>query len=344
MPQGPANTTTSGEEFFRTEGTYTSLGAPIPGGQVARWLVREGQRIESIVEMFDELCWRLVGDGVPLWRAVLHTGTLHPQIGGIGARWLRERNSIERYRTLLGSEGAEEYLRSPIRATIERGTPFRRRLIEDAPEYPLLSKMRSAGATDYFALALNRTYRRFPVVTWATDRPSGFTRGGDRRARRDQSGSRHDRRDARDPPDHRQSARHLSGPLAGRRVLAGQIQRAVGERLHAVIMMTDMRCFTALSDRLPGEEVIELLDDYFDAIVTPVEARKGETLKFIGDGARSIFFPAADDSDFSEASIQALEAALEGLERLGRVNKARRENTEEFRRLFCAAALAVAGV
>ena len=127
-------------------------------------------------------------------------------------------------------------------------------------------------------------------------------------------------------------------------MLAGQIQRAVVERLHAVIMMTDMRCFTALSDRLPGEEVIELLDDYFDAIVTPVEARKGETLKFIGDGARSIFFPAADDSDFSEASIQALEAALEGLERLGRVNKARRENTEEFRRLFCAAALAVAGV
>ena len=107
-------------------------------------------------------------------------------------------------------------------------------------------------------------------------------------------------------------------------MLAGQIRRAVGERLHAIIMMTDMRGFTALSDRLPGEEVIELLDDYFDAIVTPVEARKGETLKFMGDGTLSIF-PAADDSDFSEASVQALEAALEGLERLGMVNKARRE-------------------
>ncbi len=94
--------------------------------------------------------------------------------------------------------------------------------------------------------------------------------------------------------------------------------------LHAVIMMTDMRGFTALSDRLPGEEVIELLDDYFDAIVTPVEARKGEILKFMGDGALSIF-PAADDGDFSEASVQALEAALEGLERLRMVNKARRE-------------------
>ena len=82
---------------------------------------------------------------------------------------------VEEYRILRGSEATDEYLRSPIRATIERGTPFRRRLIEDTPEYPLLSKLRKAGATDYFALALNRTFRRFPVVTWATDRPSGFS-------------------------------------------------------------------------------------------------------------------------------------------------------------------------
>jgi hypothetical protein len=47
MPEGPADMTTRGEEFFRTEGTYTSLGAPTPGGPVARWLVHEGQRIEK---------------------------------------------------------------------------------------------------------------------------------------------------------------------------------------------------------------------------------------------------------------------------------------------------------
>ena len=38
----PPDTTLSGEEFFRTEGAYTSLGAPVPGGQVARWILREG--------------------------------------------------------------------------------------------------------------------------------------------------------------------------------------------------------------------------------------------------------------------------------------------------------------
>ena len=320
----PVDTTTSGEEFFRTEGAYTSLGAPIAGGHVGRWLLREGAHIGSIVEMFDELCWRLVGDGLPLFRATLHMGTLHPQIQTIGARWLRPLNIIEEYRILRGSEATEEYLRSPIRATTERGATFRRRLTEDIPEYPLLNKLRNSGVTDYFALALNRSFRRFPVVTWATDRPAGFTDS--------EIAALEDINPALAAVVEPRAVRRITenlldtylGPQAGRRVLAGQIQRAEGEQLRAVIMMTDMRGFTALSDRLPGAEVIELLDDYFDAIVTPVSARKGETLKFMGDGVLAVF-PAADDDDFSEASVQALEAALEGLERLGTINKARRQ-------------------
>ena len=320
----PADTTTSGEEFFRTEGAYTSLGAPIPGGHVARWLLREGAHIESIVEMFDELCWRLVGDGLPLLRATLHMGTLHPQIQSLGARWLRPLNIIEEYRILRGSEATDEYLLSPIRATTEHGTPFRRRLTKDNPDHPLLSKLREFGVADYFALALNRTFRRFPVVTWATDRPSGFTDT--------EIASLEDLNPALAAVIETRAIRRITenlldtylGPHTGRRVLAGQIQRAQGEQLRAVIMMADMRGFTALSDRLPGEEVISLLDDYFDAIVTPIEARKGETLKFMGDGVLAIF-PAADDDDFSAASIEALDAALEGLERLGVINRRRHE-------------------
>ena len=176
----PPDTTVTGEEFFRTEGAYTGLGAPIRGGHIDRWVLGEGPQIDSDVELFDELCWRLVGDGVPLSRATLYMGTLHPLIRGVGVRWLRELNVIEEFRILHGSEETDEYLRSPIRETIERGTPFRRCLIEGVPEYPLLSKLWKNGATDYFALALNRTFRRFPVVTWATDRPGGFRRLGHR--------------------------------------------------------------------------------------------------------------------------------------------------------------------
>ena len=113
------------------------------------------------------------------------------------------------------------------------------------------------------------------------------------------------------------------GPQAGRRILAGQIRQGEGERLRAVVMMTDLRDFTGLSDRLSGDEVITLLDDYFDALATPIQERTGEVLKFMGDGMLAIF-PAADDDDFSTSSVRALEAATEGLERLDAVNKARR--------------------
>src|SRR6516165_9178997 len=319
----PADTTTSGEEFFRTEGAYTSLGEPIPGGQVGRWLLREGPHIESIVEMFDELCWRLVGDGLPLWRATLHMGTLHPQIRSLGARWLRPFNIIEEYRILNGSEATDEYLLSPIRSTTERGTPFRRRLTEDTPEYPLLTKLRGFGVTDYFALALNRTFRQFPVVTWTTDRPRGFS-DADIAALEDINPALAAIADTR--VVRRISTNLLDtyfGPQAGRRILAGQIRQGEGERLRTVVMVTDLRDFTGLSDRLSGDEVITLLDDYFDALATPLQERTGEVLKFMGDGMLAIF-PAEDDDDFSTSSVRALEAATEGLERLDAVNKVRR--------------------
>jgi adenylate cyclase len=319
----PPDTTTTGEEFFRTEGAYTSLGAPISGGKIDRWLLSEGPHFDSHVEFFDELCWRLVGEGVPLWRATLYAGTLHPLIRGIGARWLRNLNVVEDFRILHGSDATGEYLRSPIRATIERGTPFRRRLDAEIPEYPLLEKFRKAGATDYFALALNRTLQQFPVVTWATDRPRGFSDA--------HIAVLEDINPALAAIVETRVIRRISanlldtyfGPQAGRRILAGQIRRAEGERLRAVVMMTDLREFTALSDRLPGDEVITLLDDYFDALATPIQERKGEILKFIGDGMLAIF-PAADDDDFSQSSVRALEAATEGLERLEAINQERR--------------------
>jgi hypothetical protein len=47
---------------------------------------------------------------------------------GIGLRWLRDRKVVEDYHILHGSEETDEYRLSPIRATIERGTPLQRRL------------------------------------------------------------------------------------------------------------------------------------------------------------------------------------------------------------------------
>ena len=75
----------------------------------------------------------------------------------------------------------------------------------------------------------------------------------------------------------------------GERVLDGQIKRGHTEPLRAVIMATDLRGFTSLSDRLPSEKVIGLLNEYFEVVVSKVHAHGGNVLKFIGDGVLACF-------------------------------------------------------
>jgi adenylate cyclase len=313
-----------GEELFHVEGVFRGLATPIPGGGLVRWILGEGPHIDSEVEFFDELCWRLVGDGIPLWRASLHIGTLHPQIRGFGARWWRDRKITEEYRILHGSQDTEEYRRSPIRATVERGVKFRRHLVEDDREYPLLTRIRRAGGRDYFALPLNRTLQHYPVVTWATDRPQGFSAA--------EIAALEEINPALAAIVETRAVRHIGinlidtylGLMAGKRILAGQVRRGQGDRLQAAVMITDLRGFTGLSDRLSGESVLRLLDDYFDAVASPVQEHRGEVLKFIGDGVLAIF-PAEDDHDFAPAASRALGAATETLARIAAANRARRE-------------------
>ncbi len=322
-PREAAGNPQGEDEFFRIDAVHASIGSPIPGGEAARWLLADGPQIDSEAELFDELCWRIAGSGVSLLRATLHIGTLHPQIRGRSLRWLRERRLVEEYSILHGLEGTRDYAESPIKDAVERGLPFRRSLGSGATGYPLLDKIGKAGGTDYLALPLNPANGRFPVVTWTTDRKGGF-RDADIETLTQLNPALAAIIETR-------SARRISTNLldtylgrgAGRRILAGHIRRAEGEALRAVVMASDMRNFTGLSDRLPGGAVIELLDDYFDAVVPPIEKRRGEVLKFVGDGLLAIF-PAEDGEDFAPASLYAIEAAVEGLERLDKASRVRK--------------------
>jgi adenylate cyclase len=54
-------------------------------------------------------------------------------------------------------------------------------------------------------------------------------------------------------------------------------------------MICDLRDFTRISDNWPRDDVIDLLNGYFDAMAEPIERHGGEILKFIGDGLLAIF-------------------------------------------------------
>ena len=100
----------------------------------------------------------------------------------------------------------------------------------------------------------------------------------------------------------------------GKRLIEGQIKRGHTEPIRAVMMATDLRNFTSLSDRLPSEQVIGILDDYFEIVGSGVNAHSGNVLKFIGDGVLAVFgAEAAQDQTAARAALAAAREIIAGL-------------------------------
>jgi adenylate cyclase len=78
------------------------------------------------------------------------------------------------------------------------------------------------------------------------------------------------------------------GRDAGQRVLSGRIVRGIAEQIDAVVWFSDLRGFTRITDTAP-EEVIALLNDFSDVIISTIHEHGGDVLKLIGDGTLAIF-------------------------------------------------------
>ncbi|MCK4868889.1 MAG: adenylate/guanylate cyclase domain-containing protein, partial [Alphaproteobacteria bacterium] len=114
------------------------------------------------------------------------------------------------------------------------------------------------------------------------------------------------------------------GKSAGDRVNAGEIRRGDVSRIRAVLLFSDLRGFTQLSESLPGEAIVELLNEYFETLSAPFTAAGGEILKFIGDAVLAIM-PVDGDGDGAarETCEIALTAANDAIAALARLNDAR---------------------
>ena len=101
------------------------------------------------------------------------------------------------------------------------------------------------------------------------------------------------------------------GPIAGRRVLEGEIKRGDGEAIEAVVFMADRRNFTQLADRLSGPEVTAILNVYFDLVSAAVLNHGGDVLKFMGDGILAVFDQRSlGESAAAEAAVKAAQNGI----------------------------------
>jgi adenylate cyclase len=279
------------------------------------WLAGPAQHVPTLSREFDEFAWRMLAAGFPLLRATLQLRTLHPQY--LGANFVWWRTTGRTVLRLVTHEVQDMYGHedNPVRRVQVAGETVRRRLdvADHALDFPILLDLKAEGATDYFALPVKSSFGTNHMVTYVTDRNGGFT------AQEIADLTRVSQRLATlaDLRSQRRIASNILdaylGPKTGPKVLAGQIRRGTGEEITAVLWSSDLRGFTARSDRLSGTQVIALLNALFDAQAVAIAGHGGEILKFIGDGLLAIF-PIEHADKAASAARCALEAAMQAVE------------------------------
>ena len=279
--------------------------------EVTDWLIDGARSASSPLGMMAETCERLVQAGVPLWRVGFFVRTLHPDILGRNFVW-RLGEEVVGGSVDFDFRESEGFRNSPLAIVFGEGREVRYRL--DDPEsrrFPFFDDMRAEGVTDYVALPLLFMDGAINASSWTTKQPGGFS-DGELAALK-----------AVVTPLTRiieiiNSRRIASilldtyvGNRAGERILGGQIRRGHTETMHAAIWLSDLRGFTALSDRLPSETVVDILNHYFDCQVATIRAHGGEVLKFMGDGLLAVFPIAERDGNIQEVGTRVLDAARE---------------------------------
>ncbi|MBV8106424.1 MAG: adenylate/guanylate cyclase domain-containing protein [Hyphomicrobiales bacterium] len=297
--------------------------------KLAGWLAKVGLEGRSETVLVEGFCLRAVAAGVPLARAIVFIDTLHPVHEGRAFRWEREKPeaTLTEYGRSTEGEAAERWRTSPWYRMLEDGNSLlRRRIAADGDlEFPMFADLRTAAITDFVAI-LNRFAADGAIgemdcfySSWMTDRAEGFTE--------DEVAAL-----TRLTPFLGLAIKAASlgriaetlvetylGRDAGRRVLQGRIARGVADRIKTVLWFSDLRNYTRISDTSPPEQIIPLLNDYADAIVSAVHEHSGDVLKLIGDGVLAIF-PAEDRA---RACAAALDAAKEAREAVAALNARR---------------------
>ena len=94
-----------------------------------------------------------------------------------------------------------------------------------------------------------------------------------------------------------------------------------GKRVHASVMFSDIRGFTALVESQPPEETIELLNTYYTLMFDAISGHGGVVNQMIGDGLMALFGAPLSLDDCAGSAVAAAQEMIELVEQfnLGRV-------------------------
>ena len=267
--------------------------------EITAWLMQSGLKGVAEADLLAGFCERCRAIGLPIERSVAVMDTLHPIYERRAFRW-DSREPIERVSEYGFSDPgviADNWLRSAFHHLETTGSgEVRRNLTEGDPtEFYLLDDLKAADFTDFIAMA-HRFGDRGTIGDidcffshFATRSTGGFSES-DIAVLRDLlpclalavkcvtisgvAGT---------------IAKVYLGQDAANQVLHGKIGRGQSDRISAALWFSDLANFTHISDTVDPDEIIPMLNDYADAVISSVQQAGGEVLKLMGDGTLAIF-------------------------------------------------------
>jgi len=295
--------------------------------ELAEWITGEGLAGAAETAMMTGFCERAIAAGLPLASGLVIIDTLHPIHEGRAVRWNRAKETtqlIEYGRTNEG-EAAERWRASPFYKLLETGQKASRHKIaaEVAAGSTSFSQQLEEGLTEWLAV-VNRFAAEGIIGEmdcvysgWGTDRPEGFSDADVTALKRVLPFLALAMKCA--------ALGRMAGTLvetylgrgAGQLVLAGRIGRGVAERIGAALWFSDLRGYTKITDTAVPDQIIPMLNDYADAVLSAIHDRGGDVLKLIGDGVLAIF-RSEHGATACRAAVAAAKSAAERIEDLNR--------------------------
>jgi class 3 adenylate cyclase len=102
-------------------------------------------------------------------------------------------------------------------------------------------------------------------------------------------------------------------------------ETGAGESREVTILFSDIRDFTALSEALPGEQVVAWLNEYLALMVETIFAFGGTLDKYLGDGIMAYFGAPVTQPDHAARAVRCAVAMQDTLERLNAMRARRAE-------------------
>lgn len=105
--------------------------------------------------------------------------------------------------------------------------------------------------------------------------------------------------------------RYLTDEIVEKLLATPEGLKLGGERREITILTSDLRGFTAISERLSPEEVVKILNFYFEYMADAITKYQGTIDEFLGDGILVLFgAPTAREDDAQRAIACAVEMQL----------------------------------